>query len=87
MVVFDHPLGHLRALQVAEGFHSMQHCFDNVCRACVACKCGLVHAPHGGLWSNKARAFSKTAYSHSLHSSPGVVQEQSKTLCRSVDGG
>ena len=73
MVVFDHRLGHLRALQVAERFHSMQHCFDDVCGACVACECGLVHAPHGGLWSNWARAFSKTAHSHFLCSSPGVV--------------
>ena len=49
MAGFDHPLGHLRALQVAKGFHSTQHCFNDVCGACVACDCGLVYAPHGGL--------------------------------------
>ena len=85
MVIFDHSLGHLRALQVAEGFHSTQHCFNDVCGACVVCECGLVHALHEGLRSNWVRAFSKTACSHSLHSSPGVVQEQSRTLCRSGD--
>ena len=84
MAVFDHPLGHLRALQVAKGFYSTQHCFDDVCGACVVGKCGLVHIPHGGLQSNWTRAFSKMTHSHSLHSSPGVVQEQSKTLCRSA---
>ena len=61
MAVSDHPLGHLRALQVVEGFHSMQHCFDDVCRACVVCECGLVHTLHKGLWSTWARAFNKMA--------------------------
>ena len=43
--------------------------------------------PQGGLQSNWARAFNKTACSHSLCSSPGVVQEQSKILYRSAGGG
>ena len=84
MAVFDHPLGHLRAFQVAKGFHSTEHCFDDVCRACVTCECGLVHILHGGLRSNWARAFSKMARSHSLCCCPGVVHERSKTLCRFV---
>ena len=75
MAVFDHPSSHLRADQVAKGFHSTQHCFNDVCGACVACECGLVHVPHGGLWSNWARAFSKTPCSHFLCYSPEVVQE------------
>ena len=87
MAVFDHPSGHLKALQVGEGFHSTQHGFDDVCGACIAYECGLVYALHGGLWSNWARAFSKIACSHSLCSSPRVVQKQSKTLCRSAGGG
>ena len=49
MWVSDHPLCHLRALQVAEGFHSTQHCFDDVCKACVSYECELVHAPHAML--------------------------------------
>ena len=40
----------------------------------------MVHILHGGLRGNWARASSKTPHSHSLRSSPGVVQEQSKTL-------
>ena len=35
----------------------------------------------GGNW---ARASSKTPYSHSQRSSPGVVQERPKTLCGSA---
>ena len=80
MAVFDHPLGHLRADQVAKGFHSTEHYFNDVCGACVAYGCGLVHVPHRGLWINWAKASSKTPHLHSLHSSPGVVQERSKTL-------
>ena len=96
MAVFDHPLGHLKADQVAKRFHSMQHCFNDVCGACVACECGLVYNPQEGLRSNWARAFSKKPRSHSLRSSPGVVQERSKTLhgtanarknCTSSGGG
>ena len=87
MVVFDHPSGYLKALQVAEGFHSTQHCFNNVCRAYVAYECGLVQALHRELLSNWARAFNKIAHSHSLRSSLGVVHEQFKTLCRSTGGG
>ena len=44
------------------------------------CGCGLVHIPHGGLQGNWARASSKTPHSHSLRSSPGVVQGRPKTL-------
>ena len=40
----------------------------------------MVHIPHGGLRGNWARASSKTPHSHSLCSSPGVVQERPKTL-------
>ena len=84
MAVSNHPLGHLQADQVAKGFYSTQHCFNGVCDACVACECGLVHIPHGGLQGNWAKAFSKMPHSHSLRSSPGVVQEQSKTLYGTV---
>ena len=61
MIVCDHPSGHLKALQVAKGFHSTQQCFNDVSRACVVRECGLVHVPHGGLRSNWARAFNKMA--------------------------
>ena len=40
----------------------------------------MVHIPHGGLRGNWATASSKTPHSHSLRSSPEVVQEQPKTL-------
>ena len=40
----------------------------------------MVHIPYGGLQGNWARASSKMPRSHSLRSSPGVVQERSKTL-------
>ena len=40
----------------------------------------MVHIPHRGLRGNWARASSKTPHSHSLRSSPRVVQEQPKTL-------
>ena len=70
---------------MAKGFHSTQHCFNDVCGACVACECGLVHISHGGLWSNWTRAFSKMPHLHSLRSSPGVVQERSKTLHGTAD--
>ena len=40
----------------------------------------LAHIPHGGLRGNWAKASSKTPHSHSLCSSPGVVQERPKTL-------
>ena len=73
MAVSDHPSSHLRVNQMAKGFHSTQHCFNNVYGACVACECGLVHIPYGGLRSNWTRAFSKMPCSHSLRSSPGVV--------------
>ena len=65
---------------MAKRFHSTEHCFNDVCGACVACKCGLVHIPHGGLQGNWARASSKTPHLHSLRSIPEVVQERSKIL-------
>ena len=80
MAVFDHPSDHLRADRVAKGLHSTQHCINDVCGACVACEYGFVHIPHGGLWSNGARAISKTPHSHSLPSNPEVIHERSKTL-------
>ena len=40
----------------------------------------MVHILHGGLQGNWARASSKTPHSHSLRSSPGMVQERPKTL-------
>ena len=80
MAVSDRPSGHLQADQVAKGFHSTEHCFNDVCGACVACGCRLVHIPHRGLRGNWTRASSKMPHSHSLRFSPGVVQERSKTL-------
>ena len=80
MAVSDHPSGHLRADEVAKGFHSTYHCFNDVYGACVAYGCGLVHIPHGGLRGNWARASSKTSHSHSLRSRTGVVQGRPKTL-------
>ena len=44
----------------------------------------LVHIPHRGLRGKWARASSKTPHSHSLRSTPGVVQERPKTLRRSA---
>ena len=40
----------------------------------------MVHIPHRRLQGNWTRASSKTLHSYSLRSSPGVVQERSKTL-------